>query len=96
MIFLAWLATIGAQIFTHVAYSPENPAVSAVPSQTMLTLGVFAITAFLDYKMHNTPEETPVDYYLEGSKETNPWKDESQQPIPEMPSHGLGSDEPNN
>jgi hypothetical protein len=63
MVFIAWFCTVGGQILVQVSYNPAGEAAAAAPSQTMLTLGIFAINAFLDYKMRTTPNEIPIDYY---------------------------------
>jgi hypothetical protein len=67
-IFVGWLCTVSMQILVQVAYNPADAMAAAAPSQTMLTLGIFAINAFLDFKMRTTPNEIPIDYYFEGKK----------------------------
>jgi hypothetical protein len=51
------------QILTQVSYAPGGMAAAAAPSQTMLTMGICVIVAYLDFKMRTTPEEIPADYY---------------------------------
>jgi hypothetical protein len=65
-----WVCTVSLQIMTQVAYAPGPTAAGNAPSQTMLTMGLYVICAYLDYKMRTTPETIPADYYgLEESED---------------------------
>jgi hypothetical protein len=62
--YFQWLCTVTFQILVQVAYAPGGAAAAAAPSQTMLTMGINFIVAYLDYKMRSTPDELPHDYYF--------------------------------
>jgi hypothetical protein len=53
------------QILVQVSYSRGDAMAAAAPSITMLTLGIFVINAFLDFKRRTTPNVVPMDYYME-------------------------------
>ena len=63
VLLVAWISTVTLQIMVQVAYNPAGTAAAAAPSQTMLTMGVFVINGFLDYKARVTPSPIPLDYY---------------------------------
>jgi hypothetical protein len=60
---VGWAATVGLQIMVQVAYTPADMAAAAAPSVTMLTMGIYVINGFLDYKAWTTPDQIPLDYY---------------------------------
>mmetsp|Transcript_55348 Transcript_55348/g.134421 ORF Transcript_55348/g.134421 Transcript_55348/m.134421 type:complete len:367 (+) Transcript_55348:567-1667(+) len=63
VLLFAWIATVTLQIMVQVAYNPAGMAAAAAPSQTMLTMGIFVINGFLDFKARATPSPIPLDYY---------------------------------
>jgi hypothetical protein len=63
MCFLGWTFTVSMQILVQVSYSRGDAMAAAAPSITMLTLGIFDINAFLDFKRRTTPNVVPMDYY---------------------------------
>lgn len=68
-LFIGWVSTLTLQIMVQVAYIPAGMAAAAAPSQTMLTMGVFVINGFLDFKARTTPAQIPPDYYVVDMKE---------------------------
>ena len=58
-----WLCMLSMQILTQVGYAPEGMLAPAAPTIACLSLGISLMSAYLDYKMRNTPEELPDDYY---------------------------------
>mmetsp|Transcript_12413 Transcript_12413/g.21734 ORF Transcript_12413/g.21734 Transcript_12413/m.21734 type:complete len:353 (-) Transcript_12413:221-1279(-) len=65
-VFAGWVCTVSMQILVQVGYNPGGVMAAAAPSQTMLTLGIFVINAFLDFKRRTTPNQVPMNYYTEG------------------------------
>ena len=63
-----WLCMLSMQILTQVGYAPEGMLAPAAPTIACLSLGISLMSAYLDYKMRNTPKVLPADYY--GSPET--------------------------
>ena len=63
-----WLCMLSMQILTQVGYAPEGMLAPAAPTIACLSLGISLMSAYLDYKMRNTPEILPADYY--GSSDT--------------------------
>lgn len=57
------ICTIVLQVLVQVSYAPGGTAAAAAPSQTMITLGISVIVAYLDFKMRITPDALPRNYY---------------------------------
>lgn len=71
--FFMWLCMLSMQILTQVGYAPEGMFAPAAPTIACLSLGIALMSGYLDYKMRNTPEELPDDYY--GSPDVTVEKD---------------------
>jgi hypothetical protein len=90
-ILFQWVCMVSMQILTQVSYAPGGMAAAAAPSQTMLTMGVCMIVAYLDFKMRTTPQEIPADYYgIEDTAETETpaGQEEPEQEKPEKEGPG--------
>jgi hypothetical protein len=65
LMLFGWVCNITLAVMVQVAYNPADAAAAAAPSLSMLTSAVYAINAFLDFKMRSTPNDIPADYYSE-------------------------------
>ncbi|KAG7373322.1 hypothetical protein IV203_034046 [Nitzschia inconspicua] len=63
MTWLSWLMTIAGTVMTQVYLLPGGEGAGLAPTVTVLTFGVYMLTAFLDFKMRNLPFTFPSDYY---------------------------------
>jgi hypothetical protein len=71
VLLIGWIATISLQIMVQFAYNPADIAAAAAPSVTMLTMGIFVINGFLEFKARTTPAEIPLDYYVVDTNDDN-------------------------
>lgn len=60
---IQWVLMVTLQILTQVAYAPGGTAAAAAPSQTMLTMGISVIVAYMDFKARTVPEIIADNYY---------------------------------
>jgi len=72
---IQWISTVVLQIMVQLAYhhhhqytrtttaDKSTTAAAEAPSQTMRTLGLSVIVAFLDYKARTVPDHIPDNYY---------------------------------
>lgn len=61
--FFMWICMLSMQVLTQVGYAPEGMFAPAAPTIACLSFGISIMPAYLDYKMRNTPEVLPDDYY---------------------------------
>jgi hypothetical protein len=82
-----WLCMLSMQILTQVGYAPEGMLAPAAPTIACLSLGISLMSAYLDYKMRNTPEELPDGYYgfTEEHEKPMPVNDEEMGAVDEKP-----------
>ena len=76
--YFMWICVLSMQILTQVGFAPEGMLAPAAPTIACLSLGISMMSAYLDYKMRNTPEVLPADYYGVVMKE----KEELEMPPP--------------
>lgn len=61
--YFMWICMLSMQILTQVGYAMGGELAPAAPTIANLSLGIAIMCPYLDYKMRNTPEELPADYY---------------------------------
>ena len=86
-----WLCMLSMQILTQVGYAPEGMFAPAAPTIACLSLGISVMSAYLDFKMRNTPEELPADYY--GNPQIQEQAKEDEKQMPEADEEMGGADE---
>jgi hypothetical protein len=82
-----WLCMLSMQILTQVGYAPEGMLAPAAPTIACLSVGISLMSAYLDYKMRNTPKELPDGYYgfTEEHEKPMPVNDEEMGVVDEKP-----------
>ena len=58
-----WLIMIGVQIIVQIGYLPTQTLAAAAPMIAAMSLSLNLMPPYLDYKMRNTLQDIPIDYY---------------------------------
>lgn len=58
-----WIVMLGVQIIAQVGYLPGGTMAAVVPMVAAMSFALNLMPPYLDYKMRNTLQDIPIDYY---------------------------------